>query len=288
MARISFRRARLPLRRMKRKFTPWVVAGVLLASNPLFFASALAATLAGHQVQSGGTLDLQFPISNYFQESAAQGGNPKPTTGRALIFFPKNFDPARSWPILIVTSTADLERTSLMDAPWYQDAAMKERWIVLATDATIRPRVDSVSWRLAILTAELQMIRDNWPQSSRWPVAFAGFSGGAKSSAFLGAMLAKNRGFRICGFFLAGMNTDRLSAAYHDYQPPADFLSIPVWLSSGTADQIARPGQVEGVHSSLKRAGFQQVRLEHFPGGHTVDSAEVQRALRWFREIGRF
>jgi hypothetical protein len=273
---------------MSRRSLSIAIAGALFVINQLFIASAVAATLAGHQIQSGGTLDLQFPINRYFQETAAQGGNPRPTTGRALLMFPKNFDPARSWPILIVTSTADLDRTSLMDAPWYQDAAMKEGWIVLATDATIRPRVDSVSWRLAILTAGLQMIRDNWPQSARWPVAFAGFSGGAKSSGFLGATLAKNRGFKICGFFLAGMNVDRLSAAYHEYQPPADFLSIPVWLSSGTADQIARPGAVEGVYSSLKRSGFERVRLEHFPGGHAVDSAEVQRALHWFRELGKF
>ena len=259
------------------------ILSAALITNP-----SNAATLLGKTVPPGGTLDLQFPIKNYFQEAAAQGGNPRPTTGRALLMFPKNFDPARSWPILIVTSTADLERTSIDDAPSYQSAAMKEGWIVLATDASIRPRVDSVSWRLAILTAGLQMIRDNWPQSARWPVAFAGFSGGAKSSGFLGAMLAKNRGFKICGFFLAGMNADRLSAADHEYQPPADFLKIPVWLSSGTADQIARPGQVEGVYSSLKKSGFQQVRLEHFPGGHTVDSGEVQRALHWFREVGKF
>jgi predicted esterase len=84
------------------------------------------------------------------------------------------------------------------------------------------------------------------------------------------------------------MNADRLSAAYHEYQPPADFLSIPVWLSSGNADQVARPGAEEGVLYSLKRSGFQQVRLEHFSGGHTLDSAEIQRALHWFREVGRF
>ena len=283
MARTSFRPARPPRNRAMNCRSSIAILAASLITN-----SSIGATLLGKATPPGGTVDLQFPISNYFQEAAAQGGNPRPTTGRALLMFPKNFDPARSWPILIVTSTADLERTSLMDAPWYQDAAMKEEWIVLATDATIRPHVDSVSWRLAILTAGLQMIRDNWPQSARWPVAFAGFSGGAKSSAFLGAMLAKNRGFRICGFFLAGMNTDRLSAAYHDYQPSADFLSVPVWLSSGTADQTARPGAMEGVYSSLKRSGFQQVRLEHFPGSHTVDSAEVQRALHWFREIGKF
>lgn len=247
-----------------------------------------AASLLGHEVRGGATLDLQFPLSDYFQQHAAQGGNPRPTIGRALLVFPGNFDPARSWPILVVTSTADFERTSIMDAPSYQDAAMKEGWVVLATDATIRPRVDTVDWRLAILTAALQMMRTDWPQSARWPVAFAGFSGGAKQSGLLGAMLASNRGFRICGFFLAGMNSDRLSAAYKEYRPPSDFLRVPVWLSSGTGDQIARPGQQEGVYYSMKQTGFEHVRLEKFPGGHELDSSQVQQALHWFREIGKF
>src|SRR4029077_3400314 len=191
---------------MNRKSVLCAIALALLAVNRLLLPSSVAATLAGHQVQGGATLDFQFPISGYFQESAAQGGNPRPTTGRALLMFPKNFDPARSWPILIVTSTTDLDRTSIMDAPWYRDAAMVEGWVVLATDATIRPRTDSVLWRLAMLTAGLQMIRDNWPQSVRWPAAFAGFSGGAKSSGFLGALLANTRGFKIWGFFLAGVS----------------------------------------------------------------------------------
>src|SRR5437667_10053277 len=178
------------------------IAIALLAVNRLLLPSAVAATLEGHQVQGGATLDFQFPISSYFQESAAQGGNPRPTTGRALLMFPKNFDPARSWPILIVTSTTDLDRTSIMDAPWYRDAAMVEGWVVLATDATIRPRTDSVLWRLAMLTAGLQMIGDQWPQTGRWPAAVGGFSRGAQGSGLLGLRLAKKRGFQLKAFLL--------------------------------------------------------------------------------------
>ena len=111
---------------------------VLLGVAQAILATAHGATLAGHQIQPGGTLDFQFPLSNYFQEYAAQGGNPRPTTGRMLLFFPSGFDPARSWPILIVTSTTDLDRTSIMDAPAYRDPATKEGWIVLAT---IRERI---------------------------------------------------------------------------------------------------------------------------------------------------
>jgi hypothetical protein len=175
----------------------------------------------------------------------------------SYFFFPSGFDPARLWPILIVTSTTDFGCTSIKDAPWYRDAAMKEGWVVLAADATISPRADSLQWRLSISTAALQMIRNDWPQSAQWPVAFAGFSGGAKRSGILAAMLADNRGFKICGMFLAGINSDRVTAACKDYH-------------------------------SLKRTGFQHVRLEKFFGGHALKSTEVQRSLHWFRELGKF
>ena len=56
----------------------------------------------------------------------------------------------------------------------------------------------------------------------------------------------------------------------------------------GTTDQIAPPGSQEGVYYSLKRTGFKDVRLEKFFGGHALKSAEIQRALHWFRQLGKF
>jgi len=88
--------------------------------------------------------------------------------------------------------------------------------------------------------------------------------------------------------FLAGINSDRVTAARKDYHPPADFPNVPIWISSGTADQIAPPGAQEGVYYSLKRTGFQHVRLEQFFGGHALKSIEVQRSLHWFRELEKF
>src|SRR5438132_1406243 len=163
---------------MNRQSVLCTIAIVLLAINQLLLASAVAATLAGHPVQGGATLDFQFPINKFFQDYAAQGGNPRPTTGRARLIFPKNFDPARSWPILIVTPTTDLDRTSI--------------------------------------------------------------------------------------------------------------VNVPIWISSGMQDQIAPPGAQESVYYSLKRTGFKYVRLEKFFGGHALRSGEIQRALHWFREIGKF
>lgn len=160
--------------------------------------------------------------------------------------------------------------------------------MLLASGATVTPRLDSTTWRLAHLAAALQALRRQWPQSARWPVAFAGLSGGAKLAGVIGAELASTNAVKPCGFFLAGINDDRLSVAYKMYHPPADFLNTPIWLSSGMTDPRAPYGAHERVRASLVQTGFKHVRLETFPGGHTVDNAQVQLALRWFREMGKF
>ena len=251
-------------------------------------SSAYGATLSGQPVQSGGKIEIRFPVAKYFQDIAAQGGNPRPETGRAVVTFPLGFDPSRSWPILIVTSTSDFHRTSAMDADWYRKPATAEGWVVLGSDATIAPHIDSTQWRLGLLGAALEAIRKEWPQSARWPVAFAGFSGGSKRSGVLGAMLAKSGSVRVCGFFLSGINEDRLGEAYKTYHPDAALLEVPIWLSSGSSDPVATPQAHNLVKASLERAGFKRVRLEQFGGGHQLKLSEVRRALQWFRQLGRF
>ena len=247
-----------------------------------------AATLAGQQVQPGGKIEIRFPVSKYFQDMASQAGNSRPETGRAVVAFPAGFDPSRNWPILIVTSTSDFNRTSAMDVDWYRPPATAEGWIVLGSDATIPARIDSTQWRLGLLGAALEAIRKEWPQSAKWPVAFAGFSGGSKRSGTLGAMLAKSGSVRVCGFFLSGINEDRLGEAYKTYSPGSGFLEVPVWLSSGVSDAIATPAAHYLVKASLERTGFKRVRLEQFGGGHQLKLSEVRRALQWFRQLGRF
>jgi hypothetical protein len=261
---------------------------LLLASLSLPLATSHAATIAGKEAKPGPLVEIQFPVSKYFQDMAAQGGNPRPTTGRALLSFPPGFDPARRWPIMIVTSTTDFQRTSPMDAFAYKPPADAEGWVILASDATIKATHDSTPWRLAMLGAALDAMRKDWPQSKNWPVAFVGFSGGAKRSCLLGAMMAKGRAVNTCGFFFSGMNDDKLSESYKTYQPGADFLNIPVWMSSGMSDEIATPSLTGQVAANMRRTGFKQVRLERFIGVHQLKRSEVKLALRWFRQLGGF
>jgi hypothetical protein len=262
----------------------------LLQLGFLFVAAAIsdASTIAGKEAKPGPMIEIQFPVSKYFQDMAAQGGNPRPQMGRAVLSFPPGFDPARRWPILIVTSTTDYHRTSPMDAEWYHPPADAEGWMILASDATIKATHDSTPWRLAMLGAALDALHKDWPQTKNWPIAFAGMSGGAKRSCLLGAMMAKGHALNICGFFLAGINDDKLSEAYKTYQPGADFLNIPVWISGGMDDVIATPSLEGKVAAGIRSTGFTRVRLEHFMGPHVLKRSEVKLALRWFRQLGGF
>ena len=171
---------------------------------------------------------MRFPVPKYYQQYATQDGNPVPTTGRLFLLLPPNFDPRRVWPILIVTATKDPGRTGPSDAPWYRAAAAAEGCIVLATDATVRPRNDSV----------------------------AGISGGAKCAQWLGAILAQTHSLNIRGFFLSGINEDQMPEALKTNPAPPGFLRLPIWISSGINDRIATPAQERQVKGSLAAPVF--------------------------------
>jgi hypothetical protein len=88
-------------------------------------------------------------------------------------------------------------------------------------------RQDSTPWRLGMLGATLEAVRKEWPQAAKWPVAFAAMSGGAKRNGVLGAMLARAGSVNICGFYLSGINDDRLSPPTKTYQPRRGFPQHP-------------------------------------------------------------
>src|SRR5213592_1430200 len=89
-------------------------------------------------------------------------------------------------------------------------------------------------------------------------------------------------------FFLSGINEDQIPEALKTNPAPPGFMRLPIWISSGISDRIATPLQEEQVKGSLVRTGFQNVRLSRFSGGHEVNRADLESALKWFREQGHF
>ncbi len=100
---------------------------LLTVAMALILSLESTAAILPQSPGSSGTVDVRFPVPQYYQQYATQDGNPVPTTGRLFLLLPPNFDSRRVWPILIVTATKDPGHTAPSDAPWYHAAARSGR-----------------------------------------------------------------------------------------------------------------------------------------------------------------
>jgi len=83
------------------------------------------------------------------------------------------------------------------------------------------------------------------------------------------------------------VNQDYLSPGYARAQPGVAFLSTPIYVSAGHDDRVATLEQQYDVAGSIKRTGFNRVRIGTFRGSHEVNDAQTSIALRWFRELAK-
>jgi hypothetical protein len=262
-----------------------VILNVIATSG----ADAAQASLifAGSSFSPGSIVEANVPLSPQEKSYAAQGGNPVPPNAVAVLATPANFDPGKSWPVLVICSTSDFKRQNRDDLrDFYRRVGLAEGWVLLAGDGPQHARNDTAAWRLAMTLAAIDALHRSFNGSQKWPMACAGFSGGAKGAGSIGPVLARN-GCRITGIYLTGVNQDYLSPGYARAQPGADFLKTPIYVSAGHDDRIATLEQQYNVAGSIKRTGFNRVRIGAFRGGHEVNDAQTSIALRWFRELQR-
>ncbi|PYL78386.1 MAG: hypothetical protein DMF27_04050 [Verrucomicrobia bacterium] len=248
-------------------------------------AAPAGLNFAGASFSPGSTVKANVPLSAQAKSYAGQGGNPVPPSAVAMLATPANFDPRKSWPVLIVCSTSDFKRQNRDDlVQFYRRVGLTEGWVLLAGDGPQRARNDTAGWRLAMTLAAIDALHHSFVGSEKWPMACAGFSGGAKGAGSIAPALARS-GCRITGLYLTGVNEDYLSPGYARAQPGADFLVTPVYVSAGHDDRIATVEQQYDVAGSIKRTGFGRIRIGTFHGGHEVNDAQTSIALRWFREL---
>ena len=266
-----------------------LIGQVVVALN---VCSTLAAKAAEPSLKFGGvpfspgsTVRADVPLSAQEKSYAGQGGNPVPQSAVAVLATPANFDPRKSWPVLVPCSTSDFKRQNRDDlVQFYQRVGLAEGWVLLAGDGPQHARNDTAAWRLAMTLAAIDALHHSFAGSEKWPTACAGFSGGAKGAGSIAPVLARNA-CRITGLYLTGVNQDYLSPGYARAQPGADFLSTPIYVSIGHDDRIATLEQQYNVVGSIKRTGFKRVRIGTFRGGHEVNDAQTSIALQWFRSL---
>jgi len=235
----------------------------------------------------GSTVRANVPLSPQEKSYAAQGGNPVPANAAAVLATPSNFDPTKSWPVLVICSTSDFKRQNRDDlADFYRRVGPSEGWVLLAGDGPQHAKNDNVAWRESMTMAAVDALHRSFPGSEKWPIACAGFSGGGKGVGYVAPFLAKN-GCHVIGVYMTGANEDHLSDGYARLQPGPGFLTTPIYVSAGRDDRIATIEQQYNVGGSIKRTGFQRIRIGTFHGGHEVNDAQTSIALHWFRELAK-
>jgi predicted esterase len=250
----------------------------------LLFASAAVAT----GLNAGGLNEFNVELPQELRLIAGGGAQSKVAHALVTVAVPAGFDATRRYPVMVISATSDPEYHSsrrLLGA--YAEAAVAGGWILVAADPAEEVPVqrDDVSLRYALNAAALAALESQWMEAGTAPLAFGGFSGGAKFSGWLAAAFAR-QGRSIIGIYLAGINADTLiSAARHFSVLNESFRRIPVFLHSGQNDTVATPGDHRSIHNELERAGFRELRIEYGAGSHEVDPRSLRVALDWFRKV---
>lgn len=290
----------LPLERLSAEDREWIKQKMTPAPAAAVPAAATAPgelKIAGVAIKAGVKAEFEVPLSEALLAklkkrigSAKDSYSDIDMTKAAVgLFLPANFDPAKSWPILIVSVT-DSGRdkgkfpSSVKSMGGFMDAAKDLGWVVLAADCPGNLTPGLPFNRCGLAEAGLEAMAAAWPNSKTWPIATGGFSGGAKYSGWLGGWFCED-GRQLLGMFMGGCNADMATMAIDELRPPKKaFNAAKVFLSSGTKDKIAGPGKAEEVAKSLKRSGFDDVKVEIFEGEHEVNKEHVATAMKWFAE----
>ena len=262
------------------RYVAWLVALPLLPVASVGFADT--------GLEPGAISQFQVELTPELRRIAGHGELSPATQAAVAIAVPKDFDPARAWPIMIVSATPDRPYHSSQGLlAEYAPAARDQGWILLAADPIpdVPKAQDHAMLRFAVSFAALAVLRSQWPGADNAPLAFGGFSGGAKYSGILAAAFAGERR-RIIGIYAAGINEDTIASAAREMNVlNADYRRIPIFLQSGESDVIATPVDHRRVQGELERAGFKRTRIEYFPGRHEVEPALLRTALQWFSEL---
>ncbi|MGI8430911.1 MAG: hypothetical protein ACR2MW_01280 [Chthoniobacterales bacterium] len=252
------------------------------APSPLVPAPALPTSTAEALKPTPGELfETDAPMTATTHAMAMRAGNPRLTATHLALAVPPGFDPAKSWPILVINNTENYANIDSLRE--FKDAANAAGWIALAGDPVAAEKDEHGDWREPCSVGALDTLAAAWQGAQKWPVVCGGMSGGAKNSAFVAAAVAKAH-YHLVGMLMMGCNQDMASVALRKSSPP-QFLGVPVFLSSGKADTIATPSMTDYVKESLRRRGFRRVRLESHDGAHVVYQPHIGEALNWFLEV---
>src|SRR5258708_35781545 len=154
-------------------------------------AIAGSLTFAGVAFSPGSTVKANVPLSAQEKSLAGQGGNAVPPNGVAMLATPSNFDPRKSWPVLVVCSTSDFKRQNRDDlVDFYRRVGLAEGWVLLAGGGPQNAVNDTAAWGAALTSAAIGALPHSFARAEKWTMALGGVSRGARGARLLPPPLA--------------------------------------------------------------------------------------------------
>jgi predicted esterase len=235
-----------------------------------------------NEIPPGVLVEFTTPFNGRASFEASKARLPGSLVRAALVLPAGCTNLLKPCPLLIVSVPSGGSALNGMRA--MTNIALREGWAVLAADGPrVAEQADTIQLGWGMLSSALDQLSRTWPRAKQWPVACAGFSGGAKRSAAVAAAMTHD-GWHVTGVFMGGCNEDRASLGQQLFSPGPAFKRVPLFLSNGEQDPIAGPQPGAAVRDSMLRSGFTTVRMETYPGGHRLHEEHLRDALRWFRE----
>src|SRR5207245_1351234 len=149
----------------------WVLLVLILSLISTFTVDTAAASLKFGAVpfSPGSTVRANVPLSPQEKSYAAQGGNPVPANATAVFATPSNFDPTKSWPVLVICSTSDFKRQNRDDlADFYRRVGLSEGWGLLAGGGPQHAKNDNVAGGGSMTMAAVDAVAWSFAGAGDW------------------------------------------------------------------------------------------------------------------------
>jgi phospholipase/carboxylesterase len=227
-----------------------------------------------------------------------------PAFFRVMIELPEDFDSERTYPAVVAlhgfgSSYASFRSVAaaltdagfiaiLPEAPYLfqsSDVDGQYSWGLNSwtpPPLTDDPGLDRRSTELTVtdfIPKAVERVRERY---NLGPVYVFGFSQGAVY-AFLTGFYNHDKFSGIIAFGMGGFSRDWATVQGGVLE---DANHLPVLLGLGRSDPMVPYEDAERARDLLSEAGY-RVTLNDFPGGHSLPSAELTRAVQWLLEVHR-
>lgn len=237
------------------------------------------------EIKPGRVHYIRVELTDREKEVLSQFGNTAPEYAILSIGLPSDYDSDKVYPILFTSVTGNIYAPNAYSIRNYYRSTQKTGWIVVSIDGDHWPKRDTIVWRIGMMEVAVRYMNERWMLFEEMPVAYAGFSGGAKISVYL-SYFSILLGKTPAGLFLSGCNQAPVKEAAKMTELDENAVrGIPVFFSMGEDDRIATLSDSRKVTQTMARAGFSRQQIDVHPGGHHLESFHLLEALQFFESF---